>query len=284
MRRLAARPAKLLVRTAACLFLLAAIPCGIWAVLFGVPILAVLCALAASGAFCLLFRRPAVWIGFSITLLSLALAVVLSRPIVREVDRHVEELSSKPRSAATLSAFDLRDRLGICGLNAAMGLAALPFYPEASRETLAMILPPPGGGVRTFPIKASTAMQSERIRAVMATWSAQLREDRADTTELTSEQLFWPAGAYSMLGSPEARAALAWNGCTVTAHAVRSAHTWKVDVAIRERISYPWNSRVVLTRNPELTIEEGLFRVLEETGWLHPYLAVWKFSVFVEGA
>ncbi|MGO9308037.1 MAG: hypothetical protein ACLQDL_03325 [Spirochaetia bacterium] len=276
------RPAKLLALTAACVLLLSSIPCGIWAALFDVPILAVLCALAAAGAFCLLFRSPAVWVGLSITLLSLALAGVLSPPIVREVDRHVEELSSKPRSAAAPGAFDLRDRLGIWGLNAAMGLAALPFYPEAARETLAMILPAPRNAVRTFSIKARVPMRSERIRAVLAAWSVKLKQSSADTAELTSEQLFWPPGAYSRLGSPEARAALAWNGCTMTARAVRIASAWKVDVAIRERISYPWSSRVTLMRKPDLVIEEGLFRALEEIGWLHPYRAVWNFSVLLE--
>lgn len=272
------------MRTAACVVLLAAIPGAIWAALFDAVTLAVLCALAASGAFCLLFRRPAAYIGLALTVLSLALALILSRSIVKEVDRHIEELSSKPRSPSTLNAFDLRDRLGIWGLNAAMGVAALPFYPEASRETLAMIFPPPRGKVRTFSIKAREAMRSERIRTVIDTWVAQLWKHHADTADFQSEKLFWPAGTYSRLGSPEARAALSWNGCAMTAHAVRSGNTWKVDVAIRERISYPWNSRVMLMKKPDLAIEEGLFRVLEEDGWLHPYLAVWKFSVLLEDA
>jgi len=61
--------------------------------------------------------------------------------------------------------------------------------------------------------------------------------------------------------------------------AVKQDSGWKIDVSLKVECKYPKNSKVRLISNPEFKIEEGLFWVLQETGWLNTYTAEWKFTI-----
>jgi hypothetical protein len=76
----------------------------------------------------------------------------------------------------------------------------------------------------------------------------------------------------------ESRVRLALNPCDLWATARRERSDWLLDIAVEVRVAYPRQARTCVLREPELCVEEGLFWVLQETGWLHPHTAVWSFS------
>ena len=61
------------------------------------------------------------------------------------------------------------------------------------------------------------------------------------------------------------------------------ASGWKIDVRTEEgkkvKIEYVRNARIVLLPVPKLAVEEGIFWVLQKTGWLYPYVAEWRFTL-----
>jgi hypothetical protein len=79
------------------------------------------------------------------------------------------------------------------------------------------------------------------------------------------------------------RVALALNSPLVlTGVAERRNDAWWMDLRARAAIAYP---RSALLRigpvlgSDTLTFDEGLFWVLQERGWLHPYTVTWTWSM-----
>jgi hypothetical protein len=78
------------------------------------------------------------------------------------------------------------------------------------------------------------------------------------------------------------RVALALNSpLHIEATAYREARGWRLELRGRAAARYPRRSRTELGRlfGQALVIEEGLFAALQDAGWLHPYEAVWTWSV-----
>jgi hypothetical protein len=46
------------------------------------------------------------------------------------------------------------------------------------------------------------------------------------------------------------------------------------------QVRYPESAYVTLIGRPRLRVEEGLFWVLQNHGWLYPYTAEYRFSVY----
>lgn len=88
---------------------------------------------------------------------------------------------------------------------------------------------------------------------------------------------------YSM-GKSEARYALALNPAEMRVSARRIGSVWALNVSIRVECTYPQRGVATLIRYPELKIQEGLFWVLEQVGWLHPYTMEWNFSITTDDA
>ena len=89
----------------------------------------------------------------------------------------------------------------------------------------------------------------------------------------------WPRSDYR-LTEPEARYALALNQTSLTARAERRGERWLIDVRHEMQVKSPESISVTLIGRPRLRIEEGLFWVLQNCGWLHPYRAEYRFSVY----
>ncbi|MCX6843913.1 MAG: hypothetical protein NTX53_16745, partial [candidate division WOR-3 bacterium] len=110
MRRLAGTAAGII------LFILA-IPCLLlagWGLVFNVPTLSIVAFTAAWILFPLFNRFKAIKVlKFAVSFVLIPATLALSPFMIGEVDRQVEALSRKNRH--DLSAFDLRDRLGIYG-------------------------------------------------------------------------------------------------------------------------------------------------------------------------
>jgi hypothetical protein len=246
-----------------------------WGLLFNVPTLAVVAFTAAWVLFPLFNRIKAVRVlklGVSFVIIPATLA--LAPLMVQEVDAKVEQLRQKPRSDA--SSFTLPDRVGIYGLNVVMSTAGYPLYPEASRETFLMMFNPGPFGRRVF--ASEFGLGSRKIRASLQ--SIVQRLQFGDTAaSFGPVRVEWSKNDYR-LTEPEARYALALNQTRLTANAVRRGERWLLDVRHEMEVKYPESVYVTLIGRPRLRVEEGLFWVLQNCGWLHPYVAEYRFLVY----
>ena len=271
MRRLAGTVAGII------LFILA-IPCLLlagWGLVFNVPTLSIVAFTAAWILFPLLNRFKAIQVlKFAVSFVLIPATLALSPFMIGEVDRQVEVLSGRNRYDQ--SAFDLRDRVGIYGLNIMMGVVGYPLYPEASRETLLMMLDPGPSARRVF--NSGFGLGSRKLREKLVEFVANLQSDTASSRSYGPVRIEWNKSDYR-LTEPESRYALAMNQTILTARAERRGEHWLIDVRHEMEVKYPDSVLVTLITRPRLRVEEGLFWVLQNCGWLHPYTAEWRFQV-----
>lgn len=192
---------------------------------------------------------------------------------VNELNNRIAQLAAKPRDR--LSAFSLRDKVGIYGLNVIMGVVAYPLYPEASIETLLMLFKESPNSKRIF--ESDFALSSARVRNVLEGFRENLETHPGDKAELKT-RIAWPFKDYAF-GNKEARYALALNPADLSVSAVKPNAKWDMEVRLQVKCEYPKNSLVTLIAKPELKVEEGLFWVLQQAGWLHPYMTEYQFHV-----
>ena len=247
-----------------------------WAILFGAYYSAFLAFLGLLVLLPVKITNQRYWI-IRVSVFVIGFIVLIKTihyPIV-EVNNRINSLGQKPRNQSYLSSFSTRDKLGIYGLNVMMGLIGYPLYPEVSKETLMMAFPPPKNGIRVF--NSDFAIYSDKVKAVIRDFKADLK-DRSGEEFQSVKRISWSTNEYS-LGKKEARYALALNPSNVSLIASKKDSFWIIDVSIRVKIEYPKNCRVILLSKPKLRVEEGLFWVLQQTGWLFPYTAEWKFFI-----
>ena len=260
------------------LFILA-IPCLLlagWGLVFNVPTLSIVAFTAAWILFPLFNRFKAIKVlKFAVSFVLIPATLALSPFMIGEVDQQVEALSRKNRY--DLSAFDLRDRVGIYGLNVMMGVVGYPLYPEASRETLLMMLDPGPSARRVF--NSGFGLGSRKLREKLAEFAANLQSDTASSRSYGPVRIEWNKSDYR-LTEPESRYALALNQTVFTARAERRGERWLIDVRHEMEVKYPDSVMVTLITRPRLRVEEGLFWVLQNCGWLHPYTAEWRFQIY----
>ena len=91
-------------------------------------------------------------------------------------------------------------------------------------------------------------------------------------------RLSWSVTDYSF-SRKEARYALALNPADISLKSSKKNSYWIIDIIIKVKIKYPQKSYITLLSKPELKIEEGLFWILQQKRWLHPYTAEWRFSI-----
>lgn len=248
------------------LFFLAA---SVWSVLFGATLLLVV--FLACGCVFVPVLRPGWWklrIGAVAMLLCAALAI---GPVTAQINRRIDRLGQIDRTADAARALSIRTKLAIYGLNLGMALVAAPLYPEVAMETFLMVRKT-RTGFRVFGSKF--ALRSSRVRAEITRF-LQSSEPRDRVTVVID----WPEEDY--LIHEEGRVALALNATTLTIAADRtdvSGVPETVQVELRTSISYPHSGRIQVLSKPALFVEEGLFWMLEQAGWLHPYTVVYRFT------
>jgi hypothetical protein len=247
-----------------------------WGVLFGAPTVAVL-AFAVAWLLLPLFNKvkPVRLLKFAISFMVIPAALALAPMTIGEVNRRVEELSRLDRTNP--AAFSFADKAGIYGLNIVMGLVAYPLYPEASRETLLMMFPAGAGNRRVF--LSGFGLGSDKLRGRLRQFVQSLpRDDEASIRTYGPVPVEWDWSEYK-LTSPEARYGLALNQTMLYATAARSGNHWRLHVRHEVEIRYPTDAYVTLVGWPRLRVQEGLFWVLQQCGWLHPYTAEWWFTI-----
>ena len=162
-----------------------------------------------------------------------------------------DHLSSRP---VELSEFSWFNKVEIYTAYVLMNALGAPLYPEIAKEASLMLLPSSKDKEMTF--ESDFFLKSEFIQNKLDNYSEPVR-------------LAWPPDSY-VLGNSENRVALALN--TGTLH----VEDGKAKVSVP--CTWPKQSlvNVGLPGFLDIRVQEGLFWVLEQEGWIHPYTAVWE--------
>ena len=163
--------------------------------------------------------------------------------------QRLNHLSARP---VELSEFSWFNKVEIYTVYVLMNVLGAPLYPEIAKEGSLMLLPSSDGKVMTF--ESEFFLESEFIQNKLDNYSEPVR-------------LAWPPNSYR-LGGSETRIALALN--TGTLH----VEDGKAKVSVP--CTWPKQSlvNVGLPGLLDIRVQEGLFWVLEQEGWIHPYTAV----------
>lgn len=148
------------------------------------------------------------------------------------------------------------EKWNVYGISITASVIAYPFFPEVSKEFLLMMFPAENG-VREF--ESDFFMKSERMQEAFK--------------KSNKGKVEWYQKHYNIF-NPESRVALAFNPCKYEINKTGKGTEYKVFVPVR----YPKRCRSTMLKEPvEIRVEEGLFRYLEEEGWLFGYDAVWTY-------
>ena len=171
--------------------------------------------------------------------------------------QRLNHLSARP---VELSEFSWFNKVEIYTVYVLMNALGAPLYPEIAKEGSLMLLPSSEGQVMTF--ESEFFLESEFIQNKLDNYSEPVR-------------LAWPPNSYR-LGGSETRIALALN--TGTLH----VEDGKAKVSVP--CTWPKQSlvNVGLPGLLDIRVQEGLFWVLEQEGWIHPYTAVWEADLPVK--
>jgi len=210
------------------------------------------------------------------------LFVIISAPVftflsIMNYNNRIDYYSNLLRKQNAETHFSTKDKAGIYGLNIIMGFVAYPFYPEASIETLLLIFP---ADERKRVKYSDFMLKSSKIGAVIKEVIQGLKS--SDKQKLTvKKKIRWSTSEYAM-GSPESRVALALNPMELEITALKKNGRVNISISAKIFITYPKRLKVVLLVFPKITIEEGLFWILQKEGWLFPYQMEWKHEYDVD--
>ena len=165
--------------------------------------------------------------------------------------QRLNHLSARP---VELSEFSWFNKVEIYTVYVLMNVLGAPLYPEIAKEASLMLLPSSEGQEMTF--ESDFFLESRFIQNALDNYSEPVR-------------LAWPPNSYG-LGNAETRIALALN--TGTLH----VEDGKAKVSVP--CTWPKQSlvNVGLPGLLDIRVQEGLFWILEQEGWIYPYTAVWE--------
>ena len=165
--------------------------------------------------------------------------------------QRLNHLSARP---VELSEFSWFNKVEIYTVYVLMNVLGAPLYPEIAKEASLMLLPSSDGQEMTF--ESDFFLESRFIQNALDNYYEPVR-------------LAWPPNSYG-LGNAEARIALALNTGTL--------HVEDGKVKISVPCTWPKQSlsNVGFPGLLDIRVQEGLFWILEQEGWIHPYTAVWE--------
>lgn len=171
-------------------------------------------------------------------------------------------LNQKPLSPENFSTWN---KIEIYSLGLAMGLVAYPLYPEVSKEHLMLYTPFEG---EPKIVEDDFFLKSKIVLKTLH----QVRNSKKE------ERLWWPMTAYTFSFSKnkywESRISLALNGGWLSVN--------KDEVRVRVPVRYPKRAFAPLIKLPyigTIGVQEGLFNILQEEGWLHPGEVIWVAKI-----
>ena len=174
----------------------------------------------------------------------------------------IERLNYLSQKEIKLDNFSTFNKVEIYTEYILMNVLGYPLYPEISKEAMLMLNP----NVRNKEIHFETDffLESKVVKEAINNYTKPTR-------------LVWHPNNY-VIGSPEARVSLTFNSGTLSIKdnivSVSVPCTWPMHSDYRDH-SYT----TPLSVFPEIRVQEGLFWVLEQEGWIHPYTAIWKTSI-----
>ena len=253
---------------------------GLWLLVFDAPRLALAFLLLAAVLLPVGASRPRA--RFAAVALLLGVSVLLRPVFAEELGDWLDHLAQqKDRDGAR--AFSFRDQIGVYGLNLVMGFGGyLAGYPEVADETISLAWP--GAQVRTW--ASSFAMRSPQVREAVRKMVKGLPAADTAAIILPAQSVSWSSYGFS---EDLLRVALAVN-CPFLIEgtgrreidAKGSYGPWILELKGTARIAYPRRGFLPLGvrgNGKPWGLDEGLFWVLEERGWLQPYTAVWRWSL-----
>ena len=171
--------------------------------------------------------------------------------------QRLNHLSARP---VELSEFSWFNKVEIYTVYVLMNVLGAPLYPEIAKEASLMLLPSSEGQEMTF--ESDFFLESRFIQNALDNYSKPV-------------PLYWPFDSYVWTDffekHSEARVALALNTGTL--------HLEDGKIRISVPCTWPkqaWIRLLDIPGLPEIRVQEGLFWVLEQEGWIYPYTAVWE--------
>lgn len=157
-------------------------------------------------------------------------------------------------------------------MHMALWMFGWPLSPEAAKECFLLHLPHEDDDVIRF--RASKGfMKSPKLMEAVRYLS--------DKPAGTSVRVAWKASKDYALHSPEHRAAIAVNACDVIKGEVDKT-TGNYEIRIRCAMVYPKYSWTEFNLGKfSIYLHEGLFRYLEEKGWISRYIA--EYYTIIKG-
>jgi hypothetical protein len=222
-------------------------------------------------------------------LITLAILLLLSGHNISAIDKTFSEMASKLNRGKNCALFSTEEKLSIYGLNLYMGIFGYPLYPNASKETLLMIFKCESGEREYF---SDFPYHSKKVKEKIQTIINSVKNSKR-SEEKYSTQVIWGPEDYNV-GSNEAEYALALNAMDIEINARKIEKNWNIGIITKTRISYAVYSEATLIDTKavksnslfvkifgdfKLSVNEGLFKTLEECGWLYPYFVSYKFSI-----
>ena len=171
----------------------------------------------------------------------------------------IERLNYLSQKEIKVDNFSTFNKVEIYTAYILMNVLGYPMYPEIAKEALLMLNP----RVRDKEIyfESDFFLDSKVVQKAIKNYKKPYR-------------LTWTVDNY-VIGSPEARVSLTLNS------GVLSVKKDSVEVSVP--CTWPMHSdyrnhsfTTPLSRFPEIRVQEGLYWILEQEGWLHPYTAIWK--------
>ena len=189
--------------------------------------------------------------------LLLSLALVLSLFFVG-----IERLNYLSSKEVNVNNFSTLNKIEIYIEYILMNCLGYPLYPEIAKEAMLMLDPTIRG--KRVEFNSDFFLQSKVITEAIENYKKPTK-------------LYWHPSNY-LVGSPEARVSLTFNGGTL--------HIEDGFANVVVPCSWPKYSNyrdltytTPLANLPEIRVQEGLFWVLQQEGWIHPYTAIWKAAL-----
>jgi hypothetical protein len=179
---------------------------------------------------------------------------------LRDVQTRIDKLNHKLETRGP-EAFSFEEKSAVYLLAAGLVVGGYPLYPAAAKEQFHLLFP--GPKVREW--ESDFAMESPKVAAAVAELG---RAARAGDTAPDPAEVFY-----------------ALNPLTLEARAARDEKGGYLAVTGTVPVRYPRRSRTALIKlfGRSFCVEEGLFWMLQESGWLHPYSARWRWRAALAG-
>ncbi len=213
-------------------------------------------------------------IKIGILIVSIALIVIFSAFPMKEIQMRLNHWSYNLGQRG-ISSFTFMDKVALYNTNLVYGIyAQFIGAPEFGKEVLRLCIP--ANEIRTW--RSAFAMKSPKVIGVINNWIILLNHQKRNVSHynLPARKITW--NDYTS----DQRVALALNPVTLEAKASPVGDRWRLDCKATGYIKYRQDGERLLlkSKNQRLLNPGGPFWALQELDWLHPYTAVWIWSIY----